>query len=263
VSGFLHANGFNKIISQKDYPNNQILSTLGVPDHYMFEFSINELNKLANNKPFFSAFLTSSDHGPYIIPENIPFKTRNNDIKNAIVEYADWSLNYFIEKCSKEKWFSNTIFVFTADHGSIVGSSVYDIPLSYNHIPFIIYSPKYIKSFKQFDSPCGQIDIFPTIMGILGLPYINNTAGVDVINETRQYMYYCADDKIACIDDEFLYLYRTVNNTESLYKWRTDDIKDYLIENKNKADSMKTYCFSMLQASQWMINNKKTGKIRK
>lgn len=142
VSGFLHANGFNRIISQKDYPSKQILSTLGVPDHYMFEFSLPELNKLASeNKPFFSAFLTSSDHGPYIIPKNIAFKPHNKDIKNAIVEYADWSLSHFIKLCSKEKWFSNTIFIFTADHGSIVGNSVYDIPLSYNHTPLLTKLP--------------------------------------------------------------------------------------------------------------------------
>lgn len=264
VSGFLHANGFYKIISQKDYPSEQILSTLGVPDHYMFEFSLPELNNLANkNRPFFSTFLTSSDHGPYIIPNNIPFKPFNKDIKNAIVEYADWSLNHFIRLCSKEKWFKNTIFIFTADHGGIVGNSVYDIPLSYNHIPFIIYSPEILKTSEKIETPCGQIDIFPTVMGILGIPFINNTAGVDILSEPRKYMYFCADDKIACIDSNYFYLYRTVNNTESLYKWKTYDIKDYINEEKNVADSMKIYCFSMLQASQWMINNKKTGMIKK
>lgn len=264
VSGFLHANGFKKIISQKDYPSKAILSTLGVPDHYMFEFSLPELNNLAKeNKPFFSVFLTSSDHGPYIVPDDIPFKPKNKDIKNAIVEYADWSLKHFMVLCSNEKWFSNTIFIFTADHGSIFDNSIYDIPLSYNHIPFIIYSPEIIKSPKSIDTPCGQIDIFPTLMGILGIKYINNTAGVDVFNEPRPFMYFCADDKIGCIDNQYFYLYRVVNNTESLYKWKDNDTKDYINELKAKSDSMKKYSFSMLQASQWMINNKKTGKILK
>jgi len=76
-------------------------------------------------------------------------------------------------------------------------------------------------------------------------------------------MYFCADDKIGCIDNQYFYLYRVVNNTESLYKWKDNDTKDYINELKAKSDSMKKYSFSMLQASQWMINNKKTGKILK
>ncbi len=262
VSGFLHANGFDKIISQKDYPSSQILSTLGVSDHYMFEYAIPVLNEIhKQNKPFFSTFMTASDHGPYIIPKGIDFKPNNKDIRDGIVEYADWAIRHFITQASQQTWFNNTIFVFLADHGAVVGSNVYDMPISYNHIPLIIYAPKLLKEAKAIENPAGQIDVFPTIMGLLGYNYVNNTAGIDLLKETRPFTFFSADDKIGCTNDEFFYVYRT-NGSESLYKYKNQDTHDYLPQYKSLADSMKTYSFSMLQASQWMVNSKKIGSYR-
>ncbi|MFZ4413385.1 MAG: LTA synthase family protein [Bacteroidales bacterium] len=259
VSGFLHANGFNSIVSQKDYPSKEILSTLGVPDHYMFEYAMPVLNELhSHQQPFFAAFMTASDHGPYIIPEGVDFKPRQKAKHDAIVEYADWAIRHFIALASRETWFDNTIFVFLADHGAVVGSNVYDMPYSYNHIPLIIYAPKLLKSTQAIQKPGGQIDVFPTIMGLLGLPYVNTTAGIDLLKESRPFMYFSADDKIGCSNDTFFYVYRS-NGNESLYKYKNQDTHDYLSQYKALADSMKNYSFSMLQASQWMIKNKKTG----
>lgn len=258
VSGFLHANGFDKITSQKDYPSSAILSTLGVPDHFMFHFAIPVLNQLnSNNKPFFAAFMTASDHGPYIIPDDIPFKPKNKDIKLGIVEYADWSISQFVAEASRQSWFENTIFVFLADHGAVVGSNVYDMPLTYNHIPLIIYAPKIIKDAGSIDNFGGQIDVYPTIMGLLSYNYVNKTAGIDLMKEKRPYMYFSADDKIGCVSDSLFYIYRT-NGSESLYKYKTMDTKNYLADYVNIAKEMRKYSFSNLQASQWMISNKKT-----
>lgn len=258
VSGFLHANGFDKIVSQKDYPSSAILSTLGVPDHYMFNFSIPLLNQLNNNKkPFFAAFMTASDHGPYIIPDNIPFKPKQNDMREGIVEYADWAISQFVTDVSNQKWFDNTIFVFLADHGSVIGSNIYDMPLTYNHIPLIVYAPKLIKESKSIDEFGGQIDVYPTIMGLLGYSYVNNTAGIDLLNEKRPYMYFSADDKIGCVNDSLFYIYRT-NGKESLFKYKKEETKDYIADYKHIAIEMRNYAFANFQASQWMISNKKT-----
>ncbi|MCX8011353.1 MAG: hypothetical protein N3A61_09385, partial [Ignavibacteria bacterium] len=131
-------------------------------------------------------------------------------------------------------------------------------PLSYNHTPFIIFSPKYLqtKSFKKFG---GQIDVFPTLMSILNISYINNTMGIDLITETRPFIYFSADDKIGCINDEFFFIYET-NGSEALYKYKQNDITNYRNQYKNLVDEMKKYTFSMLQTTQWLIKNKKTGK---
>ena len=116
AEGFLMNNQFETVISKKDYPVDKIKTTLGVPDDYLFEFSIPILTKIhADNQPFLSVFMTASNHGPYYIPEY--YTPASNDIKKQIIEYSDWSLQRFLYLAKQQPWFENTIFVFLADHG--------------------------------------------------------------------------------------------------------------------------------------------------
>lgn len=266
TGGFLRANGFDEVISQKDYPASMLMSTLGVPDHYLFENSINRLSRMyLKGKPFLAAYMTASDHGPYIIPAGIPFKPKNTDIRKAIVEYADYSISHFLKLASLQPWFSNTYFVFVADHGFSEGG-VYDMPLSYHHTPFIIYAPTLLREAKSFDKMAGQIDIFPTLMGLLNKPFVNNTLGINLLTESRPYIYFSDDDKIACLNAEYFYVYRK-NGPHSLYRWKMNDTYNYLASYPKITTSMRNYAFQMIQTSQYMIDNQlvslKTIKLPK
>ncbi len=257
VGGFLKGNDYDLIISQQDYPNENVKSTLGVPDDFMFEFSIPQLNRLYNkNNPFFAVMMTASDHGPYVVPEY--FNPKHSDEKKSIVEYADWSLKKLVELSKKEKWFNNTLFVFVADHGSYLDAK-FDVPLSYNHIPFIIYAPLLISEPKSFSNFGSQIDVFPTVMNLVKLPYENYTLGIDLFNHTRPYTYFCNDDKLAVIDSNFLYVYRK-NSTSSLYKLNQEVAKDCINQFPEIASGMKNYAFSQIQTADYLIKNKKLSK---
>lgn len=249
VEGFLTSNDFDEVITQADFPSDKIRSTLGVSDDYLFEFAIPKLNNLhKSKKPFLAAFMTASDHGPYIIPKY--FTPKNKEIKKQIVEYADWSLKKFIDLSSKQLWFENTIFVFVADHGASM-NAIYEMPLNYHHTPLIIYNPN--TSAKKIEEFGGQIDIFPTIMGLLNLEYTNNTMGIDLLKEKRPYIYFCADDKYGVIDDEFFLIVR--GETKSLFKYRIGDKKNYMSEYKAIADKMDEYAKSNMQTSQYILKN--------
>jgi len=70
----------------------------------MFEFSMPVLDGLyEEKKPFFVAFMTASDHGPYY-PFAEYYKPRNKEIKDQMVEYADWSLRKFCSLASEKVW---------------------------------------------------------------------------------------------------------------------------------------------------------------
>jgi phosphoglycerol transferase MdoB-like AlkP superfamily enzyme len=254
VGGFLRGNDYEQVISEQDYPAEKVESTLGVPDDYLFEFAIPKLNELhQKNKPFFVAMMTASDHGPYVVPNY--FTPKQTDVKKQIVEYADWSIQKFIELARKQTWFNNTLFVFIADHGAFMDAK-YDVPLSYNHVPFIIYAPKLLPTSKKLDHFGGQIDVFPTVMNLVALPYTNNTLGVDLFTHQRPYAYFCNDDKLAVINQEYLFVYRK-NSESSLYKYRETSLTDYIKQLPTLADSMKTYGLSQVQAAQHLIENKK------
>jgi len=256
VRGFLMANGFDRVYSELDYPSEWIQSTNGVADHKMFEYAIPQLDKMAaENKPFLSVFMTTSDHGPYIIPKEINFIPKSKELKDQIVEYADWSIEQFINNAKQKFWFSNTLFVFIADHGLSMGHT-YDMPLSFHETPLIFYAPEKLIESKTFDQLGGQIDVAPTILGLLNIPYVNNTAGIDLLKDCRPFIYFCADDKIGCMDKEY-YLILRKNGKETLYQYADLKTANLIDKFPSKVDSMKEYTFSMMQTTQWMIDQKK------
>jgi phosphoglycerol transferase MdoB-like AlkP superfamily enzyme len=249
VGKFLRANGVDRIVSKAGYPPEKVLGALGVPDDYLYEHAIGIFNELhQSGKPFFGAIMTGSDHGPYVIPEY--FKPKHEDKVLGIVEYVDWSVRKFLQEAAKEPWFGNTIFIFVADHGASVVKR-YDLPLSYLHTPLIMYAPKILGPPRTLASLGSQLDIFPTIMGLLQLDYVNNTLGVDLFRESRPFAISYADDKYAVLDSEYIYVSRE-NGVSSLYRFRTNDLKDYLDEKPDLATAMKTYGESMFQTTQWL-----------
>jgi phosphoglycerol transferase MdoB-like AlkP superfamily enzyme len=249
VEGFLRANDFENIISQKDYPAPEVKTTLGVPDDFMFRFTLPEMDKLAGqDQPFFITFMTASDHGPYFFPDY--FHGTNPDNTKRIVQYADWSLRRFITLASEKPWFDSTIFVFVADHGAPI-QPVYDISLNYHHIPFIVYAPGLIRP-GNIDSIGGQIDVFPTVMGLLDLPYMNNTLGVDLLKEQRPYIYVNDDNKIGVLSREFLLIFGPDRETK-LHRYLGSDTRNYITEFGEEAASMEEYARANMQVFQYMI----------
>lgn len=254
VSGFLTGNGFDRVYSQDDFPSDKILSTLGVPDDYLFEFSIPAMNLIyATGKNFLCGFMTGSNHRPLIFPEwaHIDFTSKEEEYR--MVEYADWSVGRFLKMASSQPWYDNTIFVFIADHGMSFGHT-YDMPLSFHHSPFIIHAPGLGLKSESFDALCGQIDVLPTVMGLMNMRYVNNTFGIDVHKSSRPCIYFTADDKIGCIDKEHYFIHR-LNGGETLFKYENLSFDDLLQNNPARADLLRKYAFSMLKTSE-EINKK-------
>lgn len=253
MGSFLSNNDFDKIYSQDDYPKESEFTEWGVHDEVMYQYAIPQLTEISKNAPFMSVFLTISTHESLKLPKQTEFKPSVGDGYGRQFEYTDWCFNKFFRESSKQDWFKNTIFVFIGDHGQNFDPT-YDVSLSYFHSPMIFYSPALIKPAAYNDVGL-QIDLFPTLMGFARLSYVNNTFGIDLTREKRPFSYFSADDKLGCINPEYYLVIRKDNN-ESLYKYRSKDVTNYLNENKNLADSMRVYVYSMLQTTNWMIEHK-------
>ncbi len=255
VAGFLIANGFENIYAQKDYPKSEVKSNLGVVDDYMLRYAVNKLSEYdkQNTKPFFATMLTASNHQPYIIPEY--FTPKEGDIRKKIVEYSDWALSRFFEEAQKQDWYKNTIFVLLGDHGSPAGLNLYDVSLIYHQIPLLIFEPGKENQARTIKNIAGQIDVFPTIMGILGLPYRNETFGIDLLKDKRDYIFFSSDDSYACVDSTFYYINR-MDGRESLYNYSQNSAEDSISFYREKAAEMNEYAKTMIQAAQYIIKNK-------
>jgi len=252
MRSFLTTNDFDKIIEQNNYPANRIVNTWGVTDDFMFEFAIPILNK--QQSPFFATFLTTSNHGPYYVPSY--FKSSQKKIKERAVEYSDWSLRKFVKLASTQEWFDNTIFIFIADHGAVV-DNIYSMPLNYHHVPLIMYAPKIIKQPEIFDNIGGQIDVFPTTMHLLGLPYVNNTMGINLFSERRPFIYFSSGHvfKYGVISDSFYLI--VSKDKDELYHYRRRDVTNRINQYRSVAEEMKNYAKVNYQTSQYVISNKK------
>lgn len=257
MNAFLLENGIEEVYSEEDYPKSKVVNCFGVADDSLLEYTLNKLNEKAElNKTFFATVLTISNHPPYIVPE--PFVSVSDDPQYQIVAFADNALKDFFAAAEKQSWYDNTLFVLLGDHGKMVGTQTYEMPLSYNHIPCIIYSPTLKDAPKRFDQVGGQIDIFPTVMGLLNRSYKNNTFGIDLLKEKRPYMFFSSDEGLGCIDKEFYYTYNINSKMEGLYKYASRNPENYFSQYTSRADSMKIYSTSMFQVANFMMENKLT-----
>ena len=251
--GFLTLNGMQRVVEKKDYPEEEYVNTWGPSDHVLFDHLLEHCDSMALKGPFFASVMTITDHGPYVIPKGTDFKPKHKEIEKQVIEYADWSIGRFIRMAATKPWFEKTLFVFVADHGAAMDKR-YDMPLSYNHVPLLFYAPgRLAPAFPNLQVL--QIDIAPTILGMLNLGGGEKMLGLDFTRFDRKYAYFCADDKIGVVDGEWFYLYRVKQEgRESLYRYKdADNTRDYIETEPERAAAMRRHAFGMIQMGQQMI----------
>jgi phosphoglycerol transferase MdoB-like AlkP superfamily enzyme len=179
---FFGNNGF-EIVDRNSIESPRFGNIWGVSDEDLFDHSLEYLDRVhAAGRPFFSIIMTTSNHKPFTFPAGlekygIPAEGGG---RAAGVRYADFALGRFLRDAKSHPWFDDTIFVVAADHGARVYGAE-QIPLKTYEIPLMIYSPKHIEP-KRVDSLMTQIDIAPTVLGMLGLPYSAPFFGQDALN---------------------------------------------------------------------------------
>ena len=253
MNAFFRTNGFDEIYSQEDYPKEKVANHFGVQDDYLFEYALPVLRqKWDSGQPFLAVLLTISNHPPYVIPEG--FHPRSTRKEEQIVEYADWAIGRFMRQASQEPWFGETVFAFVGDHGKLVGTPESELPESYNHIPFFIHGQGIGAEVR--DGFCGQVDVAPTLLGLLGVGYVQNNLGVDLLREQRPCMYYTADDLVAARDSARLYVYNPETKVEHCY--RTDSTYTPARPDDPAFARLKGYAFSMLQSAEYLVRQDMT-----
>ena len=258
MNAFFRTNGYEEIYSQENYPADKLVSSWGVQDDYLFTYALQVLNRhAATGKPFFATLLTISNHPPYILPPD--FRPKSSTPEQQIVEYADRCVHDFMEAASREPWFDNTLFVFLGDHGKMVGTADCELPQSYNHIPLIIYG-RGITPEERTDF-AGQVDVAPTLLGMLGIGYTQNNFGVDLTRERRPAMFYTADNTVAARDSSHLYVFNPTVGQEFCYD--TSAGTPVAVEMSDPYRRLKDYCFSMLQATEQLVQEGRTVDHRK
>lgn len=176
--------GFKQYYGAEDIPDVEQVeegreAKTGTYDHNLLQFYHQKLGTL--KEPFLSFAFTSTTHSDYHLPsaryERFPHGLKSYEGQLNTLIYADSAIKRFMLACEKEPWFKNTLFIFTSDHGAGDAANLVSkglrgefTPLaSVEHfrIPLIIYAPE-IFAHKEIDTLGSHVDIFPTIIDLLG-----------------------------------------------------------------------------------------------
>ena len=256
---FYENNGF-EIVDRANFADDEIsfANSWGVADEDLFAKTIREADKsYVAGKPFINFVMTTSNHRPFTYPDgriDIPSKAG----RNGAVKYTDYAIGKLIADASTKPWFDNTIFVFVADHcaGSAGNTAV---PLWRYQIPAIFYAPKII-SPKIFTKNVSQIDIAPTLLGLLNLSYKSKFFGVDVLSNEKhlaQYSFVSTYSEVGYFTGSKLYLLKPKKGQKIF----DVELKNYgwmgstETETKNYSAEEMTRAISFYQVASYLFKN--------
>ncbi|MDR2377713.1 MAG: sulfatase-like hydrolase/transferase, partial [Puniceicoccales bacterium] len=120
-------------------------------------------------EPFVSGIFTLSSHHPFGIPRGFEntFPKSRHPIQETVA-YTDHALKGFFEKISSAPWYKNTLFVLVADHTSGAVEPYYHGPIGSFSIPILLFDPEGRLPLKYAGQLAQQIDLFPTLLHLLG-----------------------------------------------------------------------------------------------
>ncbi len=254
------------------------INVWGISDRDLFTEAGNVIQH--QTKPFFAVIQTAHNHRPYMLPPNEKEFTCNKLDKETLAKngfesqaeyeafcYTDFCFKKFMENAKQQPYFNNTIFVFVGDHG-VEGESGAMYPKAWNshrlsdeHVPLLYYAPALLQP-AAYHYTVSQIDVLPTLAGMLHEPYTNSTLGRDVINQSNifhsAFIIHHDEGNIGVVTDDY-YFVKNINITQE----ELVPVKEGLPAlTQHQSDSIKQQLSQLTSAifetSKWMlVNNRK------
>ena len=190
---FSRATGFQNYYGREDYDDDTRFGgdrdfdgMWAIWDEPFLQYYATKMSEM--KEPFMTAIFTASSHHPYAIPEQ--YKSQYPEegiIIHKCIRYTDMAIGKFFEKVSREPWFNNTIFVLTSDHTNLSDHAFYQTDIGGFCSPIIIYEPGNPKRQGEGqDKIAQQIDILPTVLGMLHYQKPLFSFGIDVLNTPKE-----------------------------------------------------------------------------
>ena len=253
------------------------LNVWGISDKNLFLEANEVLAK--EQKPFFAIIQTADNHRPFDIPVEDSDFVRPTIAADTLAKYGfesleeyhafaytDYCIKKFMEAAQKSPQFNNTIFIFTGDHG-VEGNATAMYPgawteqrLSDEHVPLLFYAPSLLTPQKRTEA-VSQIDILPTVAGMMQQPYLNTTLGRDLLDpnkkENAAFIIYHAPGWIGVVNDDYFFRKNIRIKKEELVPVRNN----LPILSQQQYDSVKTHLSqltsAMYETARWMLINNK------
>ena len=188
MRGFFVRNGFDVFLEERDFPDPVFRGAWGASDEDVFRRALREIEqRAAAGRPTLAVILTVSLHAPWEFPDGrvpplppdtpVPPGFERAELQNF--RYADWALGELVREAREKPFFDDTVFVFVGDHGvHLRGREL--VPIDENRVPVVFFAPRTLAP-RRIARVTSQLDVAPTLMGILGGAYSTTGFGQDVL----------------------------------------------------------------------------------
>ena len=186
---FARATGFKEYYGREDFNDDERFDgdedfdgTWAIWDEPFLQYYAAKMSEM--RQPFMTAVFTASSHHPYKVPEKYKDRFPEEGIEiHKCIRYTDMALSKFFRNARRQPWFSNTIFVLTSDHTNLSDHPYYQTDIGGFCSPIIFYEPGVTDQKPEIQHKVAQqIDILPTVMGMLHYPKPYFAFGIDVLN---------------------------------------------------------------------------------
>lgn len=184
-AGFKHYYGIDEYVADpktggmKDFDG-----TWGIWDGPFLQYFCRHLGEMP--QPFAAGLFTLSSHHPFDVPKELEkkFPPEGKLEIYRTLRYSDDALRQFFVEAEKQPWFKNTLFVISADHAFLhpLEHEVYNTEMGRMRIPIAIYDPSGTLTPGVRPGNMQQIDVLPTVLGLLGYDKPYFAFGNDVLN---------------------------------------------------------------------------------
>jgi phosphoglycerol transferase MdoB-like AlkP superfamily enzyme len=230
----------------------------GVADEDLFTLAIKTLDSdYQAGKPFFTHIMTVSNHRPYTYPDGRIDIPPSSQTRNGAVKYTDYAIGKFIKEAAAKPWFANTVFVIVADHcASSAGKE--ELPVAGYHIPLIMYSPANIPP-QRVDALTSQIDVPPTILGLLHFNYTTKFYGHDIFKTpaAQRRVFISTYQGLGYLQSDTLIVQTPVKKIKA---YKIDPVTSAATEI-DLPKALSDEAISFYQSAAWLIQQKKYNAL--
>ncbi len=225
MNAFFAGNGY-RIVDRSSLEKDEstFANAWGVSDEDLFLRVLREGDRAyAAGKPFFHMVMTTSNHRPFTYPDG-RIDIRSHSGRGGAVKYTDYALGKLLQDAKAKPWFKDTIFVIIADHtAGSAGKAELD-PEGY-HIPLFIYAPGIIQP-RRIDTLTSQIDVLPTLLGLMNMQYDSKFWGADALRNPPHRAFISNYQQLGYLTDEHLVVLKPVKRVDFYRKEASGFVPD-------------------------------------
>ncbi len=237
--------GFDDYFGMSQFPEKGDFDGMwGVWDEPFFQFFADKLNSF--KQPFVASIFSVSSHHPFKVPEKYTGKFTKGPVPICeVINYSDYSLRKFFKAIENKPWFSNTLFILTADHTNEKFHKEFQNSLGQFLVPILFYQKgSDLKGYKMRIAQ--QIDIMPTVLSYLHYNGEYIAFGNNLLDDSKEsfgfnsygstYYVYMKDHILQMMDNKSaaLYNYKKDKLLQDNLLGKEPDIQK-LLEDKLKA----------------------------